>query len=835
MRPALPPELSRMSELAYNVMWGWDRTIRSLFRRLDPKLWTESGHNPVLMLGEVAQGQLNKAASDPRYLALYRRACERFDSYLQHREEPGDMLVAYFSMEYGIVSCMPIYSGGLGLLSGDHLKAASDAGIPMVGVGLLYQKGYLSQSLNPDGWQIEHYPENDFYTLPVSPVLDQDGRELHVEVTLPSGVVRIKVWQQNVGAVKLYLLDTNIPGNTAPEHRDITDQLYGGDIHTRMRQEIVLGIGGLRALRAVGLRPSIYHMNEGHSTFLAIERIRLLMKDHRLSYEEALAASRVNNVFTTHTSVPAGIDLFEPGLMHEYFHDYCREADIPFEQLLALGRGNRSDPHEHFSMAVAAMTTSSYRNAVSRLHHQVSQEMWQGLWPQLPTWEVPITSVTNGVHLMTWLNSDLASLYDQYLQPDWRERHLDPRTWDLIDDVPNSELWEVHRRRKRVLVTFVRERVRAAAVGRRASAGEFRRLSEALDPEAFTIGFARRFATYKRATLLLRDVDRLRRILTNPAMPVQIVIAGKAHPKDHPGKSLIRDIIQLSRDPELSKRLVFVEDYGIEVGRALVQGVDLWLNTPRRGEEACGTSGMKAGINGNLNLSILDGWFDEAYETSGGWAIGNREPYTPEQDDDHARAVFSLLENEIVPLYYADRDEGVPEGWMRRVKVSLKHLSPLFAAQRMVREYFTQFYEPAHRAYQELRASDYETVRQHIAWNQRVARAWEKVRFLEFGPPLDGPVLSGRPIPLRAVAELGGLEARDVRVEAVVGRINAAGFMVDTEVLTLPAQEQSGSVAVFGREFLPQQTGRLGYSIRISPNHYDDPITRPCHALLKWG
>jgi glycogen phosphorylase len=824
-----------MSELAYNIVWGWDRTVRAVFRRLDPKLWDATGHNPVLMLGEVPQETLDKAASDPRYVALYRRACERFDAYIQRRSENDDMSVAYFSMEYGLVSCMPIYSGGLGLLSGDHLKAASDADIPLVAVGLLYQKGYLEQSLNPDGWQIERYPVNDFYTLPVVPVLDEDGNELHVSVKLPTGQVHIKIWEKNVGKVKLYLLDTNIPQNSAPANRDITDQLYGGDIHMRLRQEFVLGIGGLRALRALDLHPSVWHMNEGHSAFLAVERISMLMHDYSLSFDEALAAARTNNVFTTHTSVPAGIDLFEPNLLYEYFHEYCQDAGIPFERFLALGRKDRSDPQEPFSMAITAINTSSYRNAVSRLHRHVSQEMWQSLWPQLPVWEVPITSVTNGVHLLTWLNNDLAGLYDQYLQPDWRERHLDRRTWDLIEDIPSSELWEAHRRQKRRLVTFVRERVKNAAIERRASAAEVRRLSEVLDPHALTIGFARRFATYKRATLLLRDLNRLRKILTNPKMPVQIVIAGKAHPKDHPGKTLIRELIQLSRDPELSKRIVFVENYGIEVGRAMVQGVDVWLNNPRRGEEACGTSGMKAGINGNLNLSILDGWFDEALEESGGWAIGHRQPYSPDQDDDHARAIYSLLENEIIPLYYNDRDEGVPEEWMRRVKTCLSNLSSMFAAQRMVREYSDQFYEPAHRAYQSIRDSNYDAVRKRTSWDNRVTQAWDKVKFIDVGPPLEDPVLSGSPIPLHATVDLAGLKPDDVRVEAVIGRINVDGHLENTEVMTLPPQEQNGNVAVFRKEFLPQQTGRLGYAIRIGPNHYEDPLTRPCYPLLKWG
>ena len=835
VRPALPPALSRMSDLAYNLLWSWDHNIRSLFRRLDSALWKNCGHNPVLMLGRVPQATLERAAADPRFLAAYRRACERFSTYVERSEQAEGRLIAYFSMEYGMVECMPIYGGGLGVLSGDHLKAASDGGVPLVAVGLLYQRGYLQQSLNPDGWQQERNPVNDFYTLPVRPVRDEQDRDLMVQVKLPTGTVFIKVWCINVGRVKLYLLDTNITENDHVEHRDITAQLYGGDIITRIRQEIVLGIGGLRTLHRLGLKPTVWHMNEGHSAFLAIERMRLLIEEQGLGFDEAFEACRSNNVFTTHTSVPAGIDLFDPGLLYEFFGEYCREGGIPFDKFLTLGRFLSENHQEPFSMAIAAIKTSSFRNAVSCLHRQVSQEMWQELWPKLPVWEVPVTSVTNGVHLFTWLNGDLALLYDQYLQPDWRERYSDPRIWDLVDDIPSQELWEAHRRRKRNLVAFVRERVVNAAMSRKASAAEQRRLSDVLEPDTLTIGFARRFATYKRATLLFRDVERLKRLLTNKERPVQIVIAGKAHPKDLPGKTLIREIVQLSRTPEISKHIIFVEDYGIEVARELVQGVDLWLNTPRRGEEACGTSGMKAGINGVLNLSILDGWFDEAYEISGGWAIGDREPYSEDQDEVHVRAIYSILENEIVPMYYQDREEGVPVDWVRRVKQSLMHLSPQFNSLRMVGEYMSQLYEPAHQAFLEMSKDSFAPARGRSKWNEQVEKVWDNVSFLEIGPSPDVSVLTGRPIPMRAVVNLAGLSPKDVRVEAVIGRVAANGNLEETQVMSLPAVEQQGDAYVFLKEFVPHQTGRLGYSLRISPNHYDDPLTRPCNALLKWS
>ena len=790
VRPALPESLSRMMELAYNLLWSWEPIVRSLFRRLDPALWRDCGYNPVLMLGRVSQATLQRNASDPRYLALYRLACETYDSRVRSGGAPADgKLIAYFSAEYGLTESLPIYSGGLGILSGDHLKSASDQDYPLIGIGLLYQQGYFRQFLNPDGWQQERYPTNDFYTLPIEPVKDAAGQDLKVSVTLPTGDIFIQVWKINVGRIELYLLDTNIPDNPLPQDRDITDSLYGGDTDTRIRQEIVLGIGGIRALDAMGLKPTVYHMNEGHSAFMALEQIRRLMKGEQLSFEEALEASRVSNVFTTHTPVPAGIDLFDPGQMYHYFSDYCTQIGIDFQQLMALGRRNIYDRGERFSMAVLALNTSAYRNAVSRLHREVSQEMFHDLWPQLPVWEVPITSITNGVHLPSWINSDLSALYDQYLQPDWRERFNDATIWEQVKDIPDEELLEVHRRRKRRLVNFVRGRQGDSAVRRQAPASEVRRASEVLDPNAFTIGFARRFATYKRATLLFRDVERLKRILLNKDMPVQIVIAGKAHPKDQPGKSYIREVVQLSRDPELWKHVVFVEDYDMKVGRELVQGVDLWLNNPKRGEEACGTSGMKAALNGVPNLSILDGWFDEAFENSGGWAIGEREPYSEDQDALHASAILYLLENEIVPIFY----ERTPREWMRRVKQSLTYISPMFDCRRMVREYMSELYEPAHLQHVRVAQSRYVAARDKARWAARIREVWDSVKFL--GTNHSGPasaIISGNSLPVRATVDLAGLNPDDVRVELVMGRIDSSGYLEDTEVMVLPAIEQQG-------------------------------------------
>jgi starch phosphorylase len=840
VRPSIPPALARLSELAYNIMWSWEPNIRALFRRLDPVLWKDVNFNPVAMLGRVSQTTLERAAADPRYRALYTQACERYDFHMNRPSASSDnKLIAYFSAEYGLTECLPIYSGGLGVLSGDHLKSASDIDLPLVGIALLYQHGYFRQYLNADGWQQERYPENDFYTMPIRPVLNSDGKHLRVEVALPTGPLVIQVWQINVGRTRLFALDTNVPENLRAEDRAITDQLYGGDNETRIRQEIVLGIGGLRALHAMGLEPTVYHMNEGHSAFLALERIRLFIEKQKLTFEEALEATRVNNIFTTHTPVPAGIDLFDPGMMYHFFNSFCKEANIDFDKFMGLGRQNPNDRGERFSMAILALKTSNYRNSVSKLHGEVSKEMWHDLWPDVPVNEIPITAVTNGVHLPSWLNGDLAILFDQYLEPDWRDFKGDyeeiKKMWQLVQEIPDEEIQEVHRRRKRRLIAFVRERQLQAAHRRKAGAAELRYANEVLDPNALTIGFARRFATYKRATLLFRDIERLKKILCDKDRPVQIVIAGKAHPKDQPGKTFIREIVQYSRDPELWKHVVFVEDYDMKVGRELVQGVDLWLNTPRRGEEACGTSGMKASLNGVLSLSILDGWYDEAFENSGGWAIGDRENYTDDQDALHASTIYYLLEKEIVPIFYDRRDQSSSPEWIRRSKLSMMNLSCEFDARRMVSEYDHKLYQKAHEADTQIRAGNLALAHDRARWSARIAEVWDQIEFLETASAPVEPVTSGHSVPVRAVVEMAGLSPDDVRVEVVIGKVGTTGSLEETETFLLPPTEQNGSVAVFSSVLTPQFTGRLGYALRISPNHFHDPLTRPCSGLLKWA
>ncbi|MBM3792131.1 MAG: glycosyltransferase family 1 protein, partial [Acidobacteria bacterium] len=623
---SLPKELTFLQKLAYNLLWTWDPEMLELFIRLDPDLWEETHHNPVLMLGRIKQESLIAASRDEAFLAQMERAAESFETYMEARftwfqkehDGTGKPVVAYFSAEYGLADCLPIYSGGLGVLSGDHLRAASDLGIPLVGIGLLYQQGYFRQYLNADGWQQEEYPENDFYTLPLTLERNRKGEPVTVSVEYPGRSVHAQIWRVQVGRVPLYLLDANIPPNS-PEDQDITDQLYGGDREMRIKQEIMLGIGGYRALQALGFDPAVCHLNEGHSSFLTLEKCRQLVRDRHLSFEEAREVTRSGTVFTTHTPVLAGNDYFSPALVKKYFADFHPQLKMSPEDFVGLGRQDPQNHGEEFCMTILAFRLAGHRNGVSQLHGKVSRAMWHGVWPGIPQDETPITSITNGVHAPTWVSRDIAGLLNRYLGPRWREDPGDFALWSRMHSIPDEELWRTHERRRERLVAYSRQRLQRHLQTRGAPPTEVAQANEVLNSEALTIGFARRFATYKRATLLLRNPERLSRILMDKDRPVQIIFAGKAHPQDNMGKELIRQLIHFERRPEIRRRMVFLEDYDMVVARYLVQGVDVWLNTPRRPMEASGTSGMKAALNGALNVSILDGWWDEAYNPSTGW------------------------------------------------------------------------------------------------------------------------------------------------------------------------------------------------------------------------
>ncbi len=846
VKPSLPPELSRLRELAHNLIWSWDHEIIALFRRLDSDLWEETQHNPVLMLGQVKQERYLELAADDSFINQLERAAQRFNDYLtrtawyerHYQDGRPDPLVAYFSAEFGITESLQIYSGGLGILAGDHLKSASDLGVPLVGVGLLYQQGYFVQYLNADGWQQESYPENDFYNLPVTLERDEKGHPRLIAVPYPGRDVYAQVWRADVGRVRLYLLDTNIEQNSR-EDQDITDQLYGGDLEMRLKQEIMLGIGGVRALRAVGLGPTVYHMNEGHSAFLALERIRMLMEELGLSFDEAKELARAGALFTTHTPVPAGIDRFPSELIGRYFGDYYRQMGLSHEEFMALGRQNPNDPYEPFCMAILALRLAAHANGVSKLHGHVSRKMWQGVWPGVPVEEVPIGSVTNGIHQPSWISRDMTGLYERYLGPRWRETPADAELWSRVERIPGPELWNTHERRRERLVAFVRRRLREQLQRRGAPEAELLAAEEALNPEALTIGFARRFATYKRATLLFHDPDRLIRILTDRDRPVQIIFAGKAHPRDNPGKELIRQIVHMARREELRSRIVFLENYDMNIARYLLQGADVWLNTPIRPREASGTSGMKAAANGVLNVSILDGWWDEAYTPEIGWAIGHGEVYQDRNYQDHveSNALYDLLEKEIVPLFYERGSDGLPRGWIAKMKASMKAICPIFNTHRMLQEYTEKYYIPAYERYMRLSADGLAPLKAFNAWKARVRQLWPQVQIRHVESDIPTETQVGRSNTIRADVYLGELTPQDVQVELYYGAVNPAGEIIDPHIVEMSSVGATGDeqgLYTFVGHVTCESSGLHGFTVRVAPRH-PEQVNPFEMGLITWG
>ena len=846
--PAVPAPLARLRDLAYNVRWAWDHDAIELFRRLDGNLWESTGHNPVRMLGTIEQARLEAAARDDSFLAHLERVSAGFERYPSgklswyERAYPNTrgLLVAYFSAEFGLTECLSIFAGGLGVLAGDHLKSASDLGIPLVAVGLLYQQGYFRQYLNQSGWQQEVYEDNDFLNLPLEPV-EQNGEPVYISVQYPGRVVKARIWLVRVGRVSLYLLDTNI-GDNRPADRDITDQLYGGDLEMRIRQEILLGIGGCRALEALGIQPTVFHMNEGHSAFLSLERVRRLMETRGFSYTEARQLASSGLVFTGHTPVEAGHDYFPPELMDRYFSDYARQLSLDRNAFLALGRRHPSDNAEPFCMTVLALRMAAFSNGVSRLHGQVSRNMWKDIWPGLPVGEVPIGHVTNGVHFRSWISYEMNQLYDRYLGPNWRDEPGNGGLWQRAESIPAEELWRTHERRRERLVAFARRRLRAQLGQRGDTISEVQAADEVLDPDALTIGFARRFATYKRATLLLRDPERLARILNDPQRPVQIIFAGKAHPRDNPGKELISHITDLARRKEFRRRIVFLEDYDMAVARYLVQGCDVWLNTPLRPLEASGTSGMKAAANGALNVSTLDGWWDEAWRESGnhliGWAIGRGESYEDRdyQDRVEAEALYHLLESDVVPAFYERGADHLPRKWIGRMKASLTHLCTRFNTHRMVQEYAERFYFMAHTRQEELAADSAARARALAAWEARVRAAWSQVRVTSVESAGIGQLKVGEKFSVRARLDLGPLHPEDISVELCVGPVDSRGELREMLANQMqPVSADGGGAWRFeGSARACCTSGQYGFTIRILPCHVD-MIGAFLPGLIAWA
>lgn len=841
--PSIPDRLSALPELAYNLWWCWHADAVALFRRIDPELFEKLDHSPIRLGYAVSQKRLEELAQDHDFLAHLDRVHAAFTTYQQakpwfaeaHPEGAG-LKVAYFSMEFGIHESVPVYSGGLGVLAGDHLKSASDLGIPLVGVSMMYREGYFRQYLNADGWQQERYPENDFFSLPLIAVTDDKEEPILVSVELPGREVKLRIWRIQVGRVPLYLLDANIPQNR-PEDRAITSQLYGGDIVTRIQQEIILGIGGVRALRAVGHEPTVCHLNEGHAAFCALERVRTLMAEKKLDFATAAEAIKAGTVFTTHTPVPAGNDVFDPGLMDQYFGSFFPQLGLDRRSFLALGRQRADDESERFGMTVLAIRMSNTSNGVSALHGQVSRGMWNPIWPTLPKAEVPITSVTNGVHTQSWLAPEFGSLFERYVGVKWDSKPVDFAVWKQVDHIPDAEVWRTHETCRQRLITFARERLASQLKRRGAPAYEVAAAEEVLDPEALTIGFARRFATYKRGDLVFRDSPRLAALLNNPGKPVQFIFAGKAHPKDNGGKELIARVVQNARLPDFRTRVVFIEDYDMNVARHMTHGVDVWLNNPRRPLEASGTSGMKVAVNGGLNLSILDGWWVEGYDGENGFAIGSGEEYSDlkYQDDVESRLIYELIERELVPEFYDRGSDRLPRQWIKRMKKAIGTLVPVFNTNRMVEEYLNRCYLPAHSREARLTADGLKPAGELAGWRRKVQSAWGGIRVDSVEAPTGEMWQVGKSLPVNVRVQMGSVMPTDVEVQVCYGRLDADGELTDPKAVALaPTAASTGGSVVFSGQVPCETSGHFGFSVRVLPKHPNLP--NPFEpGLVTWG
>lgn len=822
----LPQKIAVLKELAYNYWWCWNVGALELFERVDIELWDEVNHNPVALLNRVPPAHLQSLSEQQDFVSFLDTIYEKFRAYMEGQTwysslatQPNNH-IAYFSLEYGINESFPNYSGGLGVLAGDHLKSASDLGVPLIGVGLLYQMGYFRQSLTQSGWQKESYFENDFYSMPMILIKNPQGEALTIELEYPLGRLYAQIWKVQVGRTPLYLLDTNVPQNSAnPEYRDISDQLYGGNTETRIQQEILLGIGGIRALRAIGISPTIIHINEGHAAFATLERSRHLMQDFKMDFATAIELTHAGMIFTTHTPVPAGNEVFSADLINKYFSGYWNSLGISREEFFALGNIEPTNT-DTFSMTVLALRLSSYRNGVSQLHGDVARKMWQELWKDFPEHEVPIGAITNGVHTLSWVARGIAELYDRYLTPRWRTETDDQSLWKRADAIPSEELWRVHQRYRERLVLFARKYIQKKIEGQ-VSPQQLAAVSQYLNPDALTIGFARRFATYKRATLLFSDMERLKKILTNSEKPVQIILAGKAHPHDTAGKEMIQSIIHRVREYGLERYVVFLEDYSIAVARTMVKGSDIWLNTPRRPHEASGTSGMKAGLNGCLHVSVLDGWWDEGYTNDNGFAIGLGENYPNREDQDSMEALllYDLLEQVIVPTFYERTKNHTPQEWVTRMKASIRTVAGEFSTMRMVRDYTKNFYLPAMERARFLAANNGEQARILRDWKHRILAEWSNVKVQNVY--LDGieEAYVGKRVEIIATINLGKLSPEDVLVEGYYGGMDSHGNIAKPSVITLNMKNETEGIYYYQGNYECLIGGVQGCTVRVLPRN----------------
>ena len=840
VNPRIPRRLARLEELANNLWYSWDRTTRELFARMHPQLWDAVGHSPKAMLKRIDEQRLVDAADDAVFLNTFNRVLSAYDTYHSEplRRDGSEWLrqsdlVAYFCAEFGFHESLPIYSGGLGILAGDHCKAASDMRLPFVGVGLLYRQGYFTQTIDAEGNQHAEYADSDFDDLPVAPVAAQDGTELRVHVDLPGRNIAVKVWQARVGHVTLYLLDTDCPEN-GERDRDIAHRLYGGDRATRLEQEMVLGVGGVRALAAMGLKPTVCHINEGHAAFLVLERVRGLMQQGA-DFRTALEAVAASTVFTTHTAVPAGHDQFTEDMIRGHFEGFCRDAGIPFEELYALGR---SPGNAEFNMTALAVRGSRFHNGVSRIHGEVSSRTLKDLWPQVPAEENPVTYVTNGVHVPTFLAPEWMDVFDRALGFGWSQRMADRELWTNLAGVPDHIFWGVRQHLKSRLFHLLRHRMARQHFrnqGSESHLDRILRLANPADPNVLTIGFGRRFATYKRATLLFENLDEFRRIVGDPERPVLFIFAGKAHPADVPGQDLIRQVTQVARMAEFEGRLLLAEGYDLRLGRRLVAGVDVWLNNPIYPLEASGTSGMKAAMNGVINLSVLDGWWGEGYQGDNGWAIkpasSALEQYRRNREE--SQTLYELLQDQVIPAYYRRGPQGYSPEWVKMAKRSIATILPRFNAARMLNEYVARFYLPASQQWRRYADDRFARAREVAEWRARVRAGWPGVRLRR----LDAPrrrITFGDSIRVEVAANLNGLAPGDVVVELLLmrGAREPADRRVRHELAFDGTKTDSGEHR-YVLDLEPELCGRLDYRIRAYPCH--EALTHPFElGLMIW-
>lgn len=822
----LPPKLSRLKEIAYNYWWCWSSDAKELFNRMNRQLWEEVNHNPVMMINKLSQEKLKDLAEQKEFVSFLHYIHSRFTRYMERStwydtiDEAPRGTIAYFSPEFGINESFPIYSGGLGVLSGDHLKSSSDLGLPLIGVGLLYQMGYFRQRLTQNGWQNEVYNYNDFFTLPITLVRDTDDAPIIVDVDLPYGKAFAQIWKLQVGRVQLILLDTNIEENTNEEYRDITDQLYGGTRETRIQQEILLGIGGMRALRAMGITPESIHINEGHAAFALLERTRMFMEKYNIDFRSAKQITRSSSIFTTHTPVPAGNEVFRIDRIENYFQHYISSLKISKEEFLELGQERPNNGDENFSMTVLGLKMTAYHNGVSKLHGIVAKRMWHQIWKCFPPDEVPIKHITNGVHTLTWVAREFSELYDRYLSPSWRYETDDLNIWQKVDLIPPEEIYREKERRRVRLVLFAREYLQKKQKDF-LPPDQISKINDYLDTEALTIGFARRFATYKRALLIFKDMDRLKKILLNPDKPVQIIIAGKAHPHDTAGKEVIQKIIQNIRAYGLERHIVFLEDYDMVIARIMVKGCDVWLNTPIRPMEASGTSGMKAALNGTLNLSILDGWWEEAYKGDNGFAIGEGKEYSnyEEQEIIESQILYDMLEQNIVPMFYDRTTARVPVDWINYMKENIKSIAPVFSTHRMVKEYAVKFYIPALKNYARLSDEGAKGAVMLKEWKDLVRSEWKNVEIKDVKLIKNGEAFVGKDINVGTKVSLGKLTPKDVIVQVYYGSVDPHGELKDTSYVPLHLVRSEGKDHYYEGSYVCPETGMQGFTIRVLPIH----------------